>query len=59
MSWDRFKSLYYTNARLGLSLDVSRMPFPEDFLARMEPKLALAFADMATLEGCAIAIPDE
>ena len=59
MSWDRFKSLYYTNARLGLSLDVSRMPFPDDFLARMEPKLALAFADMAALEGGAIANPDE
>ncbi|HWA27191.1 MAG TPA: glucose-6-phosphate isomerase [Lacunisphaera sp.] len=59
MTWDRFKSLYYTNARLGLSLDVSRMPFPDDFLAGMQPKLAQALADMAALEGGAIANPDE
>jgi glucose-6-phosphate isomerase len=59
MTWDRFKTLYYTNARLGLSLDISRMPFPEDFLTEMQPKLQQAFADMAALEGGAIANPDE
>ncbi len=59
MTWDRFKSLYYTNAKLGLSLDISRMPFPDDFIASMEPKLNQAFADMAALEGGAIANPDE
>jgi glucose-6-phosphate isomerase len=59
MTWDRFKSLYYTNARLGLSLDISRMPFPDDFLSGMEPKLQQAFASMAELEGGAIANPDE
>ncbi len=59
MTWDRFKSLYYTNAKLGLSLDVSRMPFPDDFPAAMEPKLQKALAEMAALEGGAIANPDE
>jgi glucose-6-phosphate isomerase len=59
MTWDRFKSLYYTNPRLGLALDISRMPFPDDFLATMQPKLQQAFADMAALEGGAIANPDE
>src|SRR5882757_8334072 len=59
MTWDRFKSLYYTNARLGLSLDISRMPFPDDFLANMEPRCTQALADMAALEGGAIANPDE
>src|SRR5450755_2536439 len=59
MTWDRFKSLYYTNPKLGLSLDVSRMPFPDDFLSSMEPKLQKAFADMAALEAGAIANPDE
>jgi glucose-6-phosphate isomerase len=59
MTWDRFKSHYYTNARLGLSLDVSRMPFPDDFLPTMEPRLRQALADMAALEGGAIANPDE
>ena len=59
MTWDRFKSLYYTHPRLGLSLDVSRMPFPDDFLSSMEPKMKQAFAAMAELEGGAIANPDE
>lgn len=59
MTWDRFKSLYYTNPKLGLSLDISRMPFPDDFLAGMQPRLQQAFADMAALEGGAIANPDE
>ncbi|MDI1337644.1 MAG: glucose-6-phosphate isomerase [Lacunisphaera sp.] len=59
MTWDRFKSLYYTNPKLGLSLDISRMPFPDDFPAMMEPRMQKAFADMAALEGGAIANPDE
>ena len=59
MTWDRFKSLYYTHPKLGLSLDVSRMPFPDDFPSFMEPRLKQAFADMAALEGGAIANPDE
>jgi len=59
MTWDRFKSLYYTNPKLGLSLDVSRMPFPDDYLPAMEPKMQKAFADMAALEGGAISNPDE
>ena len=59
MTWDRFKSLYYTHPKLGLSLDVSRMPFPDDFPASMEARLKQAFADMAALEAGAIANPDE
>jgi len=59
MTWDRFKSLYYTNPKLGLSVDISRMPFPDDFLASMEPKLNQAFADLVALEAGAIANPDE
>lgn len=59
MTWERFKSLYYTNPKLGLALDISRMPFPDDFPASMQPKLQQAFADMAALEGGAIANPDE
>lgn len=59
MTWDRFKSLYYTHPKLGLSLDVSRMPFPDDFPVSMEARLQQAFADMAALEAGAIANPDE
>ena len=59
MTWNRFKSQYYTHPKLGLSLDISRMPFPDDFLPAMEPKLQKAVADMAALEAGAIANPDE
>ncbi len=58
-TWSRFKTHYHHNAELGLSLDISRIPFPDDFLARMEPAMQKAFADMAALEGGAIANPDE
>ncbi len=59
MPWDRFKKYYYTNSALGFSLDVSRIPFPDDFLERMEPAMQSAFLAMAALEGGAIANPDE
>ena len=59
MIWSRFKTHFYHNAELGVSLDVSRMPFPDEFLVAMAPKMEQAFADMATLEKGAIANPDE
>src|SRR5687768_10759520 len=59
MTWQRFKSLYYHHPRLGFALDVSRMPFPDDFLETMAPRMQKAFADMAELEKGAIANPDE
>ncbi len=58
-SWSRFKAHYLTNTALGVSLDISRIPFPDGFLAKMEPAMQKAFADMAALEGGAIANPDE
>ncbi len=59
MSWTRFKKYFYHNAEIGLSLDISRIPFPESFLPTMEAPMQKAFADMAALEGGAIANPDE
>ncbi|MDD2764917.1 MAG: glucose-6-phosphate isomerase [Opitutaceae bacterium] len=59
MSWTRFKQHCYPYPALGLSLDLSRLPFPDDFLASLEPKFQQAFADMAALEKGAIANPDE
>ncbi len=59
MTWSRFKTHFYHNADLGVSLDISRIPFPDDYLASMEPLMQLAFAAMARLEGGAIANPDE
>jgi glucose-6-phosphate isomerase len=59
MSWSRFKQLYYHHSSLGLALDISRMPFPDDYFDSLKPKFAQAFADMAALEKGAIANPDE
>lgn len=59
MSWSRFKNHYYQNSDLGLGLDISRIPFPDDFLGKMEAPMQKAFADMAALEKGAIANPDE
>jgi glucose-6-phosphate isomerase len=59
MSWDLFKERYWVDARTGLSVDVSRMGFGPGFFAEMEPALGRAFAEMAALEGGAIANADE
>jgi glucose-6-phosphate isomerase len=59
MSWSRFQKHYYHHAGLGFALDISRMPFPDDFLARMEPDIQAAYAAMTELEKGAIANPDE
>jgi glucose-6-phosphate isomerase len=59
MNWTRFKTYYYQNADLGLSLDISRIPFPESFIGSKEADMQRAYADMAALEKGAIANPDE
>ncbi len=59
MIWSRFKTHFCHVEELGVSLDVSRIPFPDDFLVTMAPRMEQAFADMAALEKGAIANPDE
>jgi glucose-6-phosphate isomerase len=59
MTWNRFKTYFYHNADLGVSLDVSRIPFADDFLTSMEPRMQAAYTAMSALEGGAIANPDE
>jgi len=59
MNWTRFKTHFFHNADLGVSLDISRMPFADDFLSSMEPRIQSAFSAMSELEGGAIANPDE
>ena len=59
MTWSRFKEHYYQNPALGFALDISRVPFPDDFLAAMEPAMQRAFAEMDALEKGAIANADE
>ena len=59
MNWERFKSLHCAPPKLGLTLDVSRMPFPGDYLDSLASRFQQAFADMAVLEQGAVANPDE
>ena len=59
MNWSRFKSHFFHHADLKVSLDVSRIPFPDEFLSTMAPMMEQAFVDMAALEQGAIANPDE
>ena len=57
--WERFKRYCIHYPALGLSLDVSRMHFDEEFLERMEPSMRNAFDEMEQLEAGAIANADE
>src|SRR2546425_418527 len=55
----RFQKYYFEFPSGGLSLDISRMNFPDDYLPSMESRMQKAFSDMAALERGAIANPDE
>ncbi len=57
--WHRFQEHYVEFSHLGLAVDISRMNFPDDFLASMEPRMQSAFHAMDQLEAGAIANPDE
>src|SRR5581483_5805344 len=58
-SWTRFKTYLYHHADLGVALDISRLPFPDDIFSTMEGRMQQAFAAMTKLEAGAIANPDE
>lgn len=57
--WERYKKFLCTCPSLGLSVDVSRMNFPDDFFSRMEAGIQRAYEAMERLEAGAIANPDE
>lgn len=57
--WERFKRHLCEAPAIGLTLDVSRMNFPDDFMQRMEPAMQRALDAMARLEAGGIANPDE
>ena len=57
--WQRYQEHFLAYEDLGFSIDVSRMRFGDDFLARMEPAAQNAFAAMRELEAGALANPDE
>ena len=57
--WDRYRRTLCVCDPIALTLDVSRMAFADDYLARMAAPMAKAFDAMAALEKGAIANPDE
>jgi glucose-6-phosphate isomerase len=57
--WPRFQKYFLRYEDLDLSIDISRMRFPDDFFATMQPRVEKAFAAMRELEAGAIANPDE
>tara|TARA_Y100001934_G_scaffold130025_1_gene157791 strand:- start:2474 stop:4048 length:1575 start_codon:yes stop_codon:yes gene_type:complete len=57
--WTRFKNDYRTYSSIGLSIDTSRMNFPDGYLKEMEPRMEKAFDAMKELEAGSIANPDE
>lgn len=57
--WSRYRRFRCHAPEAGLTLDVSRMQFPDDFLDRMAPAMTRVFGEMKALEEGAIANPDE
>src|SRR5437868_13952504 len=57
--WQRFQQYFLRYDDLGFSMDISRMNFPDQFFAQIEPAAKKAFTAMRDLEAGAIANPDE
>lgn len=57
--WHRFQKYFTEFPELGLAIDLSRVSFPDDFLAQMESRMQKSFSAMADLERGAISNPDE
>ena len=57
--WERYQRYLCVVESVGLRLDISRIKFTDEYLAKMEPAMQRAYAAMDALEGGAIANPDE
>src|SRR4051794_15800912 len=57
--WQRFQRYFLRYTEPDVSIDISRMKFPDDFFDEMQSKIDKAFAAMRDLESGAIANPDE
>lgn len=57
--WKRYTHYLNIYPEIGLSLDISRMSFGDDFLETMEGKIQEAYSAMEVLEEGGIANPDE
>jgi glucose-6-phosphate isomerase len=57
--WERYRKYLSFNREIGLTVDISRMMFPENYFDQMEPLMEKAYRDMEALETGTIANPDE
>ncbi len=57
--WNRYNSYLCRYNGLGISLDISRMGFDDDYFDRMESSIQTAFQAVKELEAGGIANPDE
>ena len=57
--WERYKKYLNVNHEIGLTLDISRMNFPEAYFDAMKSRIQKAFLDMDAIESGQIANPDE
>ncbi|MEO0477491.1 MAG: glucose-6-phosphate isomerase, partial [Planctomycetota bacterium] len=57
--WQRYQDLLCDCGELGITLDVSRVPFGDDFMQGMEGPMHKAYDAMAALEAGGIANLDE
>jgi glucose-6-phosphate isomerase len=57
--WERFQKYHADFPSIGLSTDISRVNFPDSFLAEIEAPMQRAFQAMDALEKGSIANPDE
>ena len=57
--WERYRRHLCVCPQTGLRLDISRMPFPDDYFERSADRIEQALVDMDALEAGALANPDE
>ena len=57
--WSRFQKFYTEYPSLGLAMDISRVDFPDSFLATMERPMQRAYIAMAELEKAREECPTE
>lgn len=57
--WHRYQRHFCFVPNLGISLDISRMKFEDDFFDKFQPAMLRAYAAMEALEKGSIANPDE
>src|SRR5689334_12946334 len=57
--WNRYREYLNVNASVGITVDISRMKFADNFFDEMAERMSNAFTQMDALERGEIVNPDE